>query len=46
MDVKLILSSDVIDGVDRNEPLDGTIVSKSWLLVVTNDSSDAWEGNL
>jgi hypothetical protein len=28
MDVKLILSSDVIDGVDRNEPLDGTIVSK------------------
>ncbi len=46
IDVKLILSSEVNDGVERNEPLDGTVVSIIWLFVVMSDSSETWEGNL
>jgi len=46
IDVILILSSEVNDGVDRNEPPDGTVVSRIWLFVVRSDSSDTWEGNL
>ena len=46
IEVKLILSSDVKDGVERNEPPDGTVVSAVWLLAVTSDSSETWEGNL
>jgi len=46
MDVMLILSSEVNDGVDRIEPPDGIVVSRIWLFVVISDSSDTWEGNL
>ncbi len=46
IDVKLILSSEVNDGVERNEPPDGTVVSRIWLLVVASDSREIWEGNL
>ncbi len=45
-DVILILSSDVNDGVDRNEPPDGTVVSSGWLLLIARDSRETCEGNL
>jgi hypothetical protein len=46
MEVKLILSSDVNEGVERKEPLDGAVVSIIGLLVVRSDSRETWEGNL